>query len=777
MSQQMSLERMVAEWMADETAGGVPDPVLDQIEMTTSGMRPLPRWLAVVREPSMRIQSRVAVGMPARQLALIGALILLAAVAILGVGAALLLRPPQPTTDDWPGFRGDATRAGLAANGPVGNPVVRWQFHANGAIGDIAVAGDLALTPSDDGVLHALELAGGHERWTFTSKAPMHGPFVSNGLVFVADGDGVISALSLANGKPVWQSAERVDGSSDLTVADGRLYVGTSEGTVLGFDASSGALLWRTAVASAGGAIHAPSANHDVVAIATDNLDLAALDPATGALRWRVAVGTESIGTPVVVGDVVYIGGSADSAGGRLSAHDVATGAERWRIEENIYTPSIGGDVGYTGSAAGRVVAVDLATGTERWVTTFDGVVRAPAVGKDVIYVSADRERRIVALDRMTGGEMWSIGIDGANSCCIAAARGMVFVGTSIGTVYAIGGDGAKLTAKAPPSPTAVATSTASPSSSAASAAPVAPPLSTKLAWAATSGAPDFAPWGLAQAPDKRLWAVEATEDRFSIFTTDGTFVESWGSSGSGKGQFDLTRANGDPYGMIAFTSDGDFFLLDVGNRRVQHFSRDRKFVSAWGSFGAGPGQFSDPVSLALDKDGNVNVLDNARGVIETYSPGGKVLRTTPAFPAAIGPNDGANQLAVGPNGHFYVGVVSPNEVIELDPDGALVRTYGAPDSGQGAFYEQPNAIAFDAAGRMYVAQGLLRGDRPGILVFGTDGTYLGGFGPLGGGQSELGFPWGLVITTDGIYVGDPGGLHEFGYSSLVRKFEPITFP
>ena len=159
--QPMPLERMIAAWMADEAAGGLPEHVFDQIVTTTSRRRPLPRWLAVLREPEMRAQSQVAVGVPRRPLILIGVALLLAVAIAIGVGAATLLRP-QPSTDVWPGFRGDASRAGLGVTGPVGNPVVRWTFPATGSVSsNIAVAGDLVLAPSDDGLLHALGIEDG----------------------------------------------------------------------------------------------------------------------------------------------------------------------------------------------------------------------------------------------------------------------------------------------------------------------------------------------------------------------------------------------------------------------------------------------------------------------------------------------------------------------------------------------------------------------------------------------------------------------------------------
>jgi DNA-binding beta-propeller fold protein YncE len=108
---------------------------------------------------------------------------------------------------------------------------------------------------------------------------------------------------------------------------------------------------------------------------------------------------------------------------------------------------------------------------------------------------------------------------------------------------------------------------------------------------------------------------------------------------------------------------------------------------------------------------------------------------------------------------------------------GTLIATFGAPGSGQGAFSEQPGAIAFDSVGRLYVTHGVPRGDAPGVEIFAPDGRFLGGFGAFGSEDADLAFPAGIVVAEDGIYVSDAGGLPEIGFRSLIRKFEPIEFP
>ena len=189
MSTQVPLERMVAAWMADEAVvrGAVTDQMVDQILSTTGRQRPRPRWLASIQESPMHAQARVVVGSPTRRMTFAVALLLLAALIAAGIAGAFLLRP-QPSGDDWPGFRGGPTRIGLATTGPIGNPVTRWTFHAGGAVNDgVAVAGDLALFSSDDGVLHAVALADGTERWTFHGPAPMLGPLAIAERIYAID--------------------------------------------------------------------------------------------------------------------------------------------------------------------------------------------------------------------------------------------------------------------------------------------------------------------------------------------------------------------------------------------------------------------------------------------------------------------------------------------------------------------------------------------------------------------------------------------------------------
>jgi tripartite motif-containing protein 71 len=317
----------------------------------------------------------------------------------------------------------------------------------------------------------------------------------------------------------------------------------------------------------------------------------------------------------------------------------------------------------------------------------------------------------------------------------------------------------------------------ATPSAPASDAPPIGSAPAAEFVWKATSPKGDLIPTGIVQDPKGRLWVSDPYHDRFAIFTANGAFVEFWGTPGDGNGQFRLTRRNGDGYGAIAFASDGSFFVLDVGNHRVQKFDAKRKFVKAWGSEGSGPTQYLDPVGIVVGPDGRVHVLDDQRGVVETYDANGKVLGTFDAFVGGVKNFDGANSLALDAHGDFYVSTISPNQVQRFDPSGKATMTYGSPGSGAGEFREQPQGMSIDAAGRLFVTQGAQRGDRPGVLVFGADGGYITGWGSLGSADSQLTFPVGILVGDAGdVYVSDAGCGPDWGGQCRLQKFHGLSF-
>jgi len=230
----------------------------------------------------------------------------------------------------------------------------------------------------------------------------------------------------------------------------------------------------------------------------------------------------------------------------------------------------------------------------------------------------------------------------------------------------------------------------------------------------------------MAIAPDGKIWVIDNRNHRFQIFDADGNFIETWGEQGKGDGQFQMMLQNQAIFTDIEFADDGSFAVLDPGNGRVQRFGPDRQFLSSFGEFGTGPGQFVYPLDLALSSDGTLWVTDDKRQDAQQFDQDGNLLSTIMLPEGYYFSWD----HVVDEQGNHYLTVASFDganttfEILELDASGALVRVIGAPTEDVPVFSSELTELAFDADGRIFVGSGYPADTS--IYVFDTDGTLLG---------------------------------------------------
>lgn len=79
----------------------------------------------------------------------------------------------------------------------------------------------------------------------------------------------------------------------------------------------------------------------------------------------------------------------------------------------------------------------------------------------------------------------------------------------------------------------------------------------------------------------------------------------------------------------IVLDDDGNIYILDAGNDRIQKFDPEGKFLASFGREGQGPGEFQSPTSLDFDAEGNLIVADRRSRKIQIFSPEGSLLKTT----------------------------------------------------------------------------------------------------------------------------------------------------
>jgi outer membrane protein assembly factor BamB len=664
---------------------------------------------------------------------------------------------PEPAeSPGWTHFKGDSARRGETNAGPVEQPVELWRYQANGpCLPAPAVAGDIVYVACDDSTLYAFDAATGELRWQFTAEPFAAGPSVAGDLAYVVGGSGTLYAVDTATGQERWRF-DAFPVSASPAVETGVLVVAADGGTLAGIDAETGAQRWRYQVTD-GGATRAPALLDGVAYVGSETGDFTAIDVETGTLKWTVDTGENPTGTAVVADGIAYIGSAAEDQTGSLAAYGAETGELLWRRDDPMHSPSVSNGVGYSGSADGTVYAFNTADGTELWRIQVGGVARPLAIAGDILYVPSDGDRAIYAIDAATGDILWNVAVDGGINDQMAVVDGRMYVPTTSGVIQAFG-EGEPGIAPGPQAASPAASPIATPEMSTAStpAAPGTPGADTMepaaLLWTVEGreGGMSF-PGNMAFDPQGRLWVVDNGNDRFQIFDQDGTFLEAWGEPGSGDGQFQFNRSNGDGYGGIAFTPDGSFYVLDPGSHRVQKFDANRAFVTNWGGIGREPGQFMGPIGIAVAPDGTVWVADDVGDRIHHFDADGNALGGFDPRPESDPGSMWSNGLAIDREGNLYVSDAAGYQVRVFAPDGTEIQTLGERGDGMGQFIDQPIGIAFMANGDVIVAEGTFNPTGKGrIHRFGNNGDAIEHWDT----QSTL--PYGIAVASDGsVYTTD----------------------
>lgn len=246
------------------------------------------------------------------------------------------------------------------------------------------------------------------------------------------------------------------------------------------------------------------------------------------------------------------------------------------------------------------------------------------------------------------------------------------------------------------------------------------------------------------------LWVLDTANSRVQKFSPDGQFLAKFGSYGSGNGQFNRPTA-------IAIAANGDLLITDAGNSRVERFSAAGAYLSKFGAKGTGNGQFAGmgPEGVAIDAAGNIWVSDTYGGRLEEFSSAGTFLK------AAGSPGSGTGQLGeptgidIDAGGNVWVADWQNNRLSVFNSSGSYLSQVGSAGSGNGQL-SSPDAIEIDAQGNVWVGDS----ENNRIQRFDVAGQYHGQFGGPGSGpgQLSLSYPMGLASDDHGhIWVTDAG--------------------
>jgi sugar lactone lactonase YvrE len=230
-------------------------------------------------------------------------------------------------------------------------------------------------------------------------------------------------------------------------------------------------------------------------------------------------------------------------------------------------------------------------------------------------------------------------------------------------------------------------------------------------------------PTGIAVDSSGRVYVADGDEsnNRIQIFKGTGVFSKILGSEGSGLGQFKKPSD-------VAFDPAGRLYVLDRGNSRIQVFQLANPcpagttqtqsgvcFVTKWGSYGSGIGQFNTALGITVDSSGRVYVADTINHRIQVFTGNGIPIVVWGSVGSGNGQFNAPENLAVDTSGYVYVADTGNNRIqkfqlanpctagtTQIKPGVCLVIKWGSYGSGNEQF-KGPTGIVVDSSGLVYV--------------------------------------------------------------------------
>ncbi len=254
-------------------------------------------------------------------------------------------------------------------------------------------------------------------------------------------------------------------------------------------------------------------------------------------------------------------------------------------------------------------------------------------------------------------------------------------------------------------------------------------------------------PRGITVNDSGYIFVSDPFNDSVQVFKPDGTHI------------MNLEEKSGislnDPSG-ITVNSSNYIYVAEQGemgiNPRVRIFKPGGEFITQFGSWGTGDGEFLRPMGIAINSTGHVYIGDADKNGIQVFSPNGDFLFK---FGVPIGSDGDITRpwsVAINQTDHVYV--LSSNTFIKVfTPDGKFINSWDSRDVNASKLHYILD-IEIDPLGFVHIIDE--RNDR--IRVYTSDGNYLYGWGTEGTGEGQFISPWAIAINNSGhIYVTDLG--------------------
>jgi sugar lactone lactonase YvrE len=275
---------------------------------------------------------------------------------------------------------------------------------------------------------------------------------------------------------------------------------------------------------------------------------------------------------------------------------------------------------------------------------------------------------------------------------------------------------------------------------------------------------------GLSQSTEYHFRVVaknetETANGKDATFTTTG-FNFSFGEEGSGNGQFKQPELG------VATDSEGNIWVSDTGNNRIQEFNSKGEYLAKVGKEGTGNGEFKSPKGLAIDPSGNIWVVDSGNNRVQKFNPKGEYLLKFGEKGSGEGQfNSPAGMTFSGTNAFVVDSGNNRVQKFNLTFSPKFLAQFGKEGSGDGEFKSPTGVVVEGVIWTTDTGNNRIQKFNASTLKYGSK------FGKEGTGSGEFNNPAGIDSDFQTrFWVVDPGNnrvekfAHEGEYQDQVGK-------
>ena len=273
-------------------------------------------------------------------------------------------------------------------------------------------------------------------------------------------------------------------------------------------------------------------------------------------------------------------------------------------------------------------------------------------------------------------------------------------------------------------------------------------------------------PGGVAVDARGNVYVADTGNARVQKFGPDGRLLKAVGVAGTAEAEFNQPSD-------LALDGEGNLYVLDSWNHRVQKFDSELNFVAAWGKAATtlirpGPYEMWGPRSIAVDWQGNVWVADTGTNRVRKFSPDGEALATVGRQGGRPGEFSEPVGIAIDANAHQILVADAGNARIQrFDVELKPIVQYAVEEWEDRAPANKPN-LAVLPDGRLLISDPA----HGRVLLMGTDGRVAASLEAVAG--EGLGAPRGLAYDEASGFVfvseGTAGRVRRFPLSDFALR-------